>query len=288
MQMNTICLYCSYFHGSSLPPYIRVYLQELKRHYKQIWLLTNEKTLEEECLSWLSLNGIVVRYYKNEGYDFGMWSKALHELNMNDWDEIALVNDSCVAFRRLDRAIDTIRNADWEYAGLIASHQVQWHIQSYFVVMRPPVFKAVLAYFDRQGYKSEFEDVILDYEVGISSYLREMKFKLGAVFNFPDNRRLNPSFMEIAALIRQGFPLIKRKLLTGSYRWEEIRGLMIRNFIFNPEYYAQLIKSNEPQPLIDVDTLKSTSFKLQVLSTISTLLAFPFAFLRSVKSLIGR
>ena len=86
--------------------------------------------------------------------------------------------------------------------------------------------------------------------------------------------------MEIENLIASGFPLIKRKLITGSYRTEEVRGLLIRNFNFNPDYYISIIRKYVKAPLIDLEKLKSQEIKWKMLTTASPLLSLPFTLLR--------
>lgn len=279
---NSLCLFCSYFNGPEIPEYVYVYLHQLKRNFTEVIFLTDNKQLSASSLNFLESEKISLKQYLNEGFDFGMWSKALNEISLDSWDEIAMVNDSCILFREPDESINAIRNSGWDYAGLVASKQVKWHIQSYFVIMRKAVFSDVLQYFNDHGLKQNFEDVIVGYEVGLSSWLQEKGYKLGAVFGVPGNTTLNPSFMEIDKMIASGFPLIKRKLITGSYRIEEIRGLLIRNFNFNPEYYISLIRKNVASPLLNPENLKSGSIKWKMLTLISPILSFPFSLMRKL------
>lgn len=286
---QTICLFCSYFEGPVIPDYVRVYLTELKRHFNELLLLTNEKELSTESQRFLTEHNIGLRLYKNEGYDFGMWSKALNEPEMDNYQEIALVNDSCVLFRPLDDVMMSARNSAYDYCGLISSKQVQWHIQSFFIIMRDTVLNDVRAYFNHQGLKGRFEDVIISYEVGLCSHLLSRNYRLGTLFNVPGaDPRLNPSFMYIDVLIRNGYPLIKKKILAGTYRNEEIRGLLIRNFRFDPDYYIQLIRSSVKNPLIAPESLKpqgaAMQLKISTLRAFTPVLSLPFSLLRKIRS----
>jgi hypothetical protein len=289
IREHSICLFCSYFTGPEIPDYVRVYLIELKRHFKEVLLLTNEKQLSPESQKFLEADNIGIRLYENEGYDFGMWSKALNEPEINKYQEIALVNDSCVLFRSLDDVMKNARNSEYDYCGLISSNQVEWHIQSFFIIRPDTVLNDVRAYFNQHGFKDRFEDVIISYEVGLCSYLLSRNYRLGTLFSVPNaDPRLNPSFKYIDVLIRNGYPLIKKKLLAGTYRNEEIRGLLIRNFNFDPGYYIQLIRASVKNPLIAPESLQPQSaamqLKISALRTLTPLLSLPFSLLRKIKS----
>ena len=44
---------------------------------------------------------------ENEGFDFGLWYHAFLKYNVDLYDKIALVNDSCILFKSLDDFILT-------------------------------------------------------------------------------------------------------------------------------------------------------------------------------------
>lgn len=281
--MSTLCLFCAYFNGESIPAYIRVYLIELKRHYSVVRLLTNIKELDNDSMRFLEINELELRRYKNEGFDFGMWSKALKEIGPDDYEEIALVNDSCILFRKLDAVMLKIRQSDWDYSGLVYSRSITYHIQSYFVVIRKTIVKTVQDYFLLHGNKEDFESVIIDYEVGLSDFLLKKGFKLGTVYETQSDFLLNPSFMKIKELIQQGFPLIKRKLISGNYRNAEIRGLLLRGFNFNPNDYIKFIHRYGNELILDPASMKTDKFNWQLLNFFSRVLSIPLAILHGLK-----
>ncbi len=100
--MKSLCFFCSYFEGNSLPYFVKCYLQELNNHFNQIVLVTNEKDLSKETLHFLQENTIEIMSVKNEGFDFGMWLKAFKNYNIAGFERIGLINDSCILFSKLD------------------------------------------------------------------------------------------------------------------------------------------------------------------------------------------
>ncbi len=292
--MKSLCLFSSYSQSDSISDYIFIYLYELKKHFTKVEYLTNQRSIKADHLNKLKKNKISVTFLKNEGFDFGMWSKALLTLNLDEWDEISLVNDSCILFRTLDDSINKIRSSGWEYAGLISSWQVSWHIQSYFIVLQKKVFNEVVDYFSRHGYKTDFTEVIECYEVGLCSHLISKGFKLGSNYQLYENSALlNPSFAGIDLLIKNGFPLIKRKLITGEYRRNELRGLLLSNFIFNPRYYCKVINKSVMNPILDINEFAKSNIsvrkriQLYFFSFVSTCLSLVISMVRKIKKAVG-
>lgn len=288
--MKTLCLFSSYSISPDLPEYIITYLSELKNYFTEVRLLTNERVLSSSSNDKLKQHDIKLCLLVNEGYDFGMWSKSFNDINLDEWDQIALVNDSCVLFRSLKETMNSINASNWDYSGLISSYQVSWHIQSFFIVMRKSVFTEVKNYFNTHGLKSSFNDVIQYYEVGLCSHLLKKNYKLGALFT-PEEKDalLNPSFERIDQLIRKGYPLIKRKLVTGDYRNSELYPLLMSNFRFQPSYYYNIINHNVDHPLLDVKAFVQSSvswqrrIKLLILSVLSTILGLVIKIVRRIK-----
>jgi hypothetical protein len=255
--MRSICFFSSYFEKSKLPYFIRCYLLELKRHFNEVVLISNEKILENDDNVFLEQNKIEWMPVKNEGYDFGMWYKAFKKKNIMEYDRIALVNDSCILFKTLDDTMKAIDSAKWDYCGLLDSAQINYHIQSYFLVMNKPAAKYVDEYFSMHGTREHIDDVINTYEVGLTPFLLSKQMKVGSVYSYtlckPD---YNPSFYGIETLIRAGFPMIKKKIIFGNYKQGEISNLSSGHFKFAPGYYMRLIKKYAPDSIVNLNALK--------------------------------
>ncbi|MEO5572125.1 MAG: hypothetical protein ABIT08_09265 [Bacteroidia bacterium] len=260
--MTSVCFFSSYFKGDSIPFYVKIYLDELKRHFSQIVLLTNQKHLAERELKYLSESNFQIRYYKNEGYDFGMWFKAFNEFPVHDYDRIALVNDSCILFKRLDKFFEWIEKSDFDVYGMTDSNAISYHLQSYFLVLKKASIIQVKNYFNEQNIKENVRDVILQYEVGLSSYLIKMKMRLSANFKHIDFlSEHNPMLYFSDELIKKGMPLIKKKIIYCSFRKEEYFSLMRMNFNIDPRHHIKLIKKvNGNNLIIDFDLITKDIF----------------------------
>jgi hypothetical protein len=261
--MKSICLFSSYFLQPRIPYYVRCYLVELKKHFNEVVLITNEKNLEDTEQNFLSGNNIKLVNVVNEGYDFGMWYKAFDRIPVLEYDRIGLINDSCILFKSLDYTFNKINSSDWDYCGILDTQQIAYHIQSFFIIINKMAIPIVKNYFSANGIKKIFEEAINTYEIGISQHLLQNNLKLGSVFSYKINStRYNPSYTSIDELIKVGFPLIKKKIIFGNYREGEPRHLRAIEFNFNGNYYIRLIKKYNTDILIDFKLLRQDYNKL--------------------------
>jgi lipopolysaccharide biosynthesis protein len=251
--MNSICFFCSYFNESKIPYYIRIYIEELSRHFSKVVFLTNEKQLAGEELKYLESLKIESRFYKNEGFDFGMWKKAFNDFPVLEFDRVGLVNDSCILFKKMDFIFDWIEKGNYDFCGMTDSNALSYHLQSYFLVLNKNAIHHTKDYLEKNGTLTDIRDVIKTYEVGLSSYLIERGLKAGAYFSRRDYfGEFSPALYFVKELIKEGMPLIKKKIIYASFRKEENLTLMRMDFKMDPMYYVGLIEeSNKGTLLID-------------------------------------
>lgn len=287
--MRSICLYSSYFNEAVIPYYIRYYLGQLSPFFSEIVFLTNEKQLDEESLDYLRHRGIRLMYMKNEGWDFGMWYKAFEQIDPAEYERIGLVNDSCILFTSPQPFFDWLDASDVDYAGMVDSNAVAYHIQSYFLVINKNAIPHVRDYFKKHGLLRDVKDVIKTYEIGLSQYLIGKHLQVSALHSTQLYKgEFSPMFYMPSVLIRTGLPLIKKKIIHCSFRKEEYMSLMRMGYRMDPQRYIRLIREkyeNDPS-LIDLDKVQrksDLSFKLLLLRY--GLMSFFFRLLRKFKFL---
>ena len=253
--MKSICFFSSFYTTPRFPGYVRFYLTELKRHFSEEVFLTNQKDIQPDDLKFLRSLDISYKLYKNEGFDFGMWYKAFLEYNVEQYDQIGLVNDSCLLFKKLDFFFEWLKKENPDYAGMSDSSLIKFHIQSYFIIINKNAIMPVADYFKRNGIIENFKEVIKIYEVGLCQYLINSGLKLQAYYSvISENYTLNPVWYKIKSLIREGFPMIKKKIIIRSFEPEW--GFMIPlGFDPYPNHYIKLIK--EVGPDIDIKEMLS-------------------------------
>lgn len=250
--LKSICFFSSYYITPDFPNYIKFYLSELKRHFSEVVFLTNEKNISPNDIQFLSSNDIPYKLYKNEGFDFGMWYKAFLEYDITKYDRIGLVNDSCILFNKLDFYFDWLDEQAIDYSGFTDCNLIKYHIQSYFIVINQRAIPHIMKYFEANGIISDFTQLIKTYEVGLCSYLINAGMNLAAYYSFKAMPGIgNPSWMYAKSLIKEGYPLIKKKIIIRYYGIADWRSLIANGFDPYPSHYIKLIKKIVP----DIDSL---------------------------------
>lgn len=246
MRMNSLCLYSSYFSGSSIPSYIRFYLNNLTEYFGKIVFVTNEKSLDSDSLSYLRSKNIELMIVQNEGWDFGMWYKAMKIHDPRNYDRLALVNDSCVLFRKPVEFMNWSEENGLDYFGMVDSNAVSYHIQSFFIVATKKAIPEVFDYFQKHGILSKVQEVIRTYEIGLSCHMAEKDYRIGAMYSTKSYKgEFSPMFLMAKDLISKGLPLIKKKVLFCSYREDEYNTLARMNMDIDPQGYVQFIRETQ-------------------------------------------
>jgi lipopolysaccharide biosynthesis protein len=195
-----------------------------------------------------------------------MWYKALQHTALGGYDALCLANDSCILFRSLAPFLQWADGSPCHYCGITDSSSISYHVQSYFVLVKKPALAAVSQYFSRHGIVRQLDDVIRRYEIGLSTHLLKENLAVGALFNhqayLPNGG--NPAYHAIAPLIRDGIPLIKKRIVYGTHRKSDL--VHLKNVNLDPAYYLALIReatSPEEARVFNHDLLfkqESTSF----------------------------
>ena len=255
--MNSICLFSSYFNKPSIPYYVRFYLEHIVPFFSETLFITNNKELDEESVCFLNTHNIKLLKVENEGWDFGMWYKAICQINANQYQQIALVNDSCVLFKNPIQFFEWMKNSDSDIIGMTDSNAINYHLQSYFLVFNHKIIPEMVAYFNKNKILKDVSEVIKVYEVGLCKYLLDKGFKLDACYSSKQyHGEFSPTFYLAEDLLKNGIPLIKKKILFQSYRKSELFTLARMNFNISADYYINLIKHITKEEIIDFEKVK--------------------------------
>lgn len=256
--MRSICFFASYFKGNKIPYYITVYLTELKKHFSEVVLLTSQNDLSIESIAFLKAENIRLQIEENEGFDFGLWYKAFQKNEIDTYDQIALVNDSCILFKPLNEFMNWSRSNNADLKGITLSNAIALHIQSYFLMINKRAIPFAKEYFEKHKLLKNISDVIAVYEVGLSSFLISKDLRIDA---FMDNNGYNgefsPYYYCVDYHISKGIPVIKKKILFASYRKDELFTLARMRFNISLSHYINLIKKNCKTIILDLEKLKT-------------------------------
>jgi lipopolysaccharide biosynthesis protein len=240
---NSICLFSSYFTTAHVPYYVQYYVLQLRKHFDKFVFITNEKELNNRSVDFFRENQIELDLVKNEGFDFGMWGKAMEKYPVLQFDYVALINDSCILFRPLDSDFDRIQNSTAQVHGMILSDRYATHLQSFFLVLHGPAIALAKSYFQTTGLVAEYREVIQKYEIGLSQHFIQQGFELESLYNkgfssFPKN----PSFARVRELIEEGMPMIKKKIVYRNFRGLEYYWVVRMGFDTDYRKYVRFIE----------------------------------------------
>lgn len=250
--MKKICLYSSYSPTDRIDNYIKYYLNDLCQYFDEIIFITNTREICADDLNYINQNPkITLKMVQNQGYDFGMYWHVIKDLNVNLYQTVALVNDSCYLIRSLKPFFTWYSNFGADVSGITDSIFKGHHIQSYFLIFSKRVLQLVKAYFIKYGIVSDVHKLIETYEIGLCKYLIDGGFKLSAMYSqkmFNDHNS-NIVTEKMQELLAKGIPIIKRKLVNNTFREDETSYLEHVNFDFSVDYKKLLYS------YIDHDTL---------------------------------
>jgi lipopolysaccharide biosynthesis protein len=209
-----LCFFVMYSPTGELQNYRKVYIEELSVHARVIVLAVERLDLESQ--NYLANRRIAYRIYPNEGHDFGAWYRAINEEEnkIQIYDDILMVNDSCVPVKRLHNFFQWSDKNNFDFYGLTANSQISTHIQSYFFGWRQKITNTVKEYFNVHGIvRSGKQDVINIYEVGLSDYLRKKKIRMWAQYPVTISTGHSLPDYGVPFLLDRGFPLIKKSVI---------------------------------------------------------------------------
>ena len=230
MTTKRIILFSSYFQSPDVPFYVSFYLSQLRPHAdKLVYITTDDKVLSSEDTKALSVYADEVVQVKNEGYDFGMWQKMLQRYDVIDeYDELCLVNDSCVCFDSLAPYFRWHEEILADVSGMTLSYDTTRHLQSFFFCIKRPAIADAVTYIQQlELQNASFEQVIQRGELGLSQMLQEKGFLIQGFYEMPESDTGNPTYSRCIDLIRADVPLIKKKLFL-HYSSQVLRQLLYR------------------------------------------------------------
>ncbi|WP_156679085.1 rhamnan synthesis F family protein [Sphingomonas profundi] len=163
--------------------------------------------------------GAIVR--ENRGYDFACWAHALRIYPQAYAASLLyLTNDSVfgpVDPPRFAATIARVRASAADLVGLTESHEHRWHVQSYFVAIKPRLLSslALHRFFDDTRMFAAKDDVIQTSEIMLAPVMEAAGFTTEVLF--PSHAVRNPTLFGWRELLDAGFPYVKMLLLRGEF-----------------------------------------------------------------------
>lgn len=212
-----VAVLATYDPSGALLPSVRRYSVELRRHG---WAVVVVTASPESRAARSITEATVVIGRPNEGYDFGSWATALTMMPfLRSGPEVILTNDSMIGpLGSLGGVLHRAGESPADVWAATSSLQVRPHLQSYFLRFRPGVLAdpALVAFFDGVRHLTNKMAIVHRYEIGLSRALARAGISTAA--GFPSATlgagTANPTLVAWDALLRAGYPFVKRTLLT--------------------------------------------------------------------------
>ena len=245
--MKILVIFAGYDKDNIVDDYVVYYIKELKKIADIIYvsdcdISDNElKKIDDYCL--YIING------RHSEYDFGSYKRgylyAKENNLLENYDKIIFCNDSVYGpFFNLENIVNKMLN--YNFGGIYISKDLKiaehYYITSFFIIIDKTIFNT--GFFNdfilKIKKESDKMDIIKKYEFGLSKLMLDNNVKLQAIFN--DNGEFNRPYFNPLALIKEGFPFLKRHVLekkvTVPLNIEELKTIL--NIIKN-NYDIKLI-----------------------------------------------
>jgi O-antigen biosynthesis protein len=222
-----VALFVTHSATGALKPHILSYVRALADQDIAVFLIAvtdRQLNIRPEVID--AATGVMVR--ENAGYDFAAWAHALHLYpEIHGTPLLYLVNDSLIGPSTpaaLGRVVARVRASDADLVGLTESHEYRWHIQTYFLGVKPRLLASFRfqRFFDEVKLHDDKDAVIQDYEVRFAQAMEDAGHRSEVLF--PSLVPLNPTLFGWRALLADGFPFIKALLLRGAFPEADVTG----------------------------------------------------------------
>ncbi len=226
---NRVAVFASYSADGILPPQVVPYLKGLQPLTNGIVVVCDNDLLpaEREKLSGLATHVITGRHGE---YDFGSYKRGVEWARaaglLDQADDLILCNDSCFgpvgSFAPMFAEMDA---KDLDFWGATDSHEICYHLQSYFVVLSRRAFTSAAFKTLIEGVTKQenVQKVILNYELGFTKTLQQAGFTVGALVSntFAAIHPTDPTYDNLTLFplytLGRGLPLVKVKALKAAH-----------------------------------------------------------------------
>ncbi len=138
--MKRLAIYAHYDHQGEVKPYVVHYLKALSEHCAMI-VFVSTATLSAEELAKVEPHCEAASTKANAGFDFGMWKQVIEQSDLAECDELVLTNSSVFGpLSPLGEMFEKMKTVSCDFWGVTDNYELDWHLQSYFLVFRREVF----------------------------------------------------------------------------------------------------------------------------------------------------
>lgn len=126
---------------------------------------------------------------ENIGYDFYSYKYGIEKIgNIYTYDELVLLNDSFFVSERFNlvEILDQVDKSHYEICGLIDSYQFNYHVQTFFIVLKKQSLLSVWFknFWENVTILDTKIDIIFNYEIGLTQSAISHSLMVGSCFQW--------------------------------------------------------------------------------------------------------
>ncbi len=246
-------IFAVFTQNGKIPDTTIYMLNGLKKIAKNIILVADNPIFEEEINK---IKDIVCycSFTRNNEYDFGSYKRgflyAKEKGILDNSTSLTLCNDSCYGpVFPFEPIFNTMEQKNIDFWGMVANDEFRYHLQSYFLVFNPVVFKSDVfeAFIKSIKQEKTVQDVILKYETHFTETLKNAGFTCESYIKHEENTNTFPRCFHSnltvfpVFLLKHGCPLVKVKALKSPLcNFEDIENTLTHIALYNKELAQQL------------------------------------------------
>ncbi|HSH67435.1 MAG TPA: rhamnan synthesis F family protein, partial [Bacteroidia bacterium] len=223
-KTDSVCFFASYSYGNKVQEYVFYYLADLMKNNFDIVFISSSPLQETDVERLKQFSPLIIEK-PNIGLDFSSWHLGLKELKFGKkYSSVLLANDSVFGpLYSLEDIISTAKKSDFDMFGMTDSLEINYHLQSYFLYFKSSIITSStwLSFWNNFKLTDNKQQIIQEYEIGLSQLMLKNNFKLGAFSSYNVLAQdlnitvnCNQSLAFYKELInRYKFPFYKRELL---------------------------------------------------------------------------
>jgi glycosyltransferase involved in cell wall biosynthesis len=143
---DRVCLFSHFDVDNKIDAHVISYLSALKAEGFEIILVTSNLQLDKASVDEAQTICTSLIYRENKGYDFAGWALALRLFpSLYSAHEVLMCNDSVYGpLRALRPIFEKMNQASCDFWGITESREVEWHLQSYFLVFKSTALNSAI------------------------------------------------------------------------------------------------------------------------------------------------
>lgn len=273
--MRRAVFYLFYDPDGQVDDYVLHVLEHLQRHATHVFVVSNSP-LADDQRDRLRTRSDRVWVRDNVGLDVWAYKEALQvfgEERLADVDEVLLLNSTFFGpvggfedvFAEMDARTDVdlwglTEHGETEHHAFDDSVPMKSHIQSHWTAVRRSVFTSAAwaEYWRDMPMIDDYRESIVRHESRFTAYFEQAGFRSAVAFPAVRYRSQHPVMDEVAQMLRDGCPIVKRRTFFHDPLYNESHATDGRQLVRLMEergypvelIYANLARTAKPRSLV--------------------------------------